>query len=144
VSTPSKPVPWMTNLSQESKLGRAQAGGHLPSLANTIVQHEQLSVFSLILNRIDAECKRICQTNVIPPSLFRKIPSDKLSEVTWQSCIDELHAKAPLLLQVLSKVVFHSDHRNQKKANTVHYPSICMVAAIILKDRSKISVGYSH
>ena len=51
VSTPSKPVPWMTNLSQpESKLGRALAGGHLPSLAKAIVQHKQLSnlVFSLI------------------------------------------------------------------------------------------------
>ena len=144
MSTPSKAVPWSKNLSkEESKIGRALAGGHLPSLAKAVVGHERLYelVFLHVLDRIDAECSTICQRNAVPPSVFRKIPVAQLGEFDWKSCIDELLAKAPSLLQILTKIACHSDHRNTKKMNSAHFPSICMAAAVILKERNKQMCG---
>ena len=73
MSTPSKPVPWTKVLSEEeSKIGRTLAGGHLLSLAKAVLGHKHLSelVFSLILDRLDAECNTLCHRSAVPLSLF--------------------------------------------------------------------------
>ena len=140
MSTPSKALPWCTNLSEEDcKVGRALAGGHLPSVAKAIVGHKQLQelVFALLVDKIDAECTTLCRRNAVPPSLFRKIPVSSYCDFDWKSCIDELTTKAPRLLQILCKIACHSDHRNNKKVSSAHYPSITMAAAVILKERNR-------
>lgn len=143
MSTPSKAVAWSKNLSDEdSKIGRALAGGHLPFLAKAVVGHECLYelVFLHILDRIDAECNTLCQRNAVPPSVFWKIPVSQLGVFDWKSCMDELLSKAPSLLQILTKITSHSDHCN-KNMNSAHFPSICMAAAVILKERNKNMCG---
>ncbi len=144
VFTPSKPSTWSKKLpDKESRLGRTLAGGHLPSVAKAIVGHGELCelVFLLLLDKIDSECNSLCLRSAVPPSLFRKIPVTQLGEVKWKTCVDELRAKAPLLLQILQKIACHSDHRNVKNVNTAHYPGICMAAAIILKERNREMCG---
>ena len=144
MSTPSKPVPWTKVLSEEeSKIGRTLAGGHLLSLAKAVLGHKHLSelVFSLILDRIDAKCNTLCQRSAVPLSLFRKIPVTQMGEFDWNSCIDELRAKVPSLLQFLTKIVCHSDHRNKKKVDSAHYPRISMAAAVILQERNREMCG---
>ena len=57
VSTPSRSVPWKTVLANnEQKIGRALAGGHLPSLANSIVSHNELRelVFLHFLDEVNS------------------------------------------------------------------------------------------
>ena len=60
MSTPSKALPWCTNLSEEDcKVGRALAGGHLPSVAKAIVGHKQLQelVFACRVHHpLSAQC----------------------------------------------------------------------------------------
>ena len=128
---------------QESRIGRALAGGHLPSLAKAVAGHEQLCqlVFSLFLDQIDAECSTLCRRCEEPPSLFRKIPVASMGDFQWSCCIDELRAKTPLLLQILTKIVCHSDSRNKKKVDSAHFPSVCMAVATILKERNREMCG---
>lgn len=99
MSTPSKAVAWSMNLPDEdSKIGRALAGGHLPFLAKAVVGHECLYelVFLHILDRIDAECNTLCQRNAVPPSVFWKIPVSQLGvystgKVAWTNYSQRLH-----------------------------------------------------
>ena len=144
MSTPSKTLPWCTTLSDEvMKLGSALADGHLPSIAKAIVGHTILSelVFTLFVEKIDAECSTLCRRSAVPPSLFRKVPVSQLSNFNWKSILDELAVKAPLFLQVLIKIACHGDYRNKKKVNSAHYPSIAMAAAVILKERNREMCG---
>ena len=55
--------------------------------------------------------------------------------------ISELQTRAPFLFKLLSKIVIHSDKRNQHKHGTVHHPGICVAVATILKERNKSMVG---
>jgi len=142
VSTPSRPKPWSKLLPEEdSKIGRALAGGSLQSLASAVMQHKSLSELILlrVLDTIGAECTTLCRRSL--PSLFRKISTPTLCEFNWQSMVDELQAKAPTLLRVLSTICANNDHRNQHKCGSAHYPSICMAASIILKERNREMCG---
>ena len=136
VSTPSKTLPWYTYLSEEdSKVGRALAGGNLSSVAKAIIGHKQLHnlVFALFVDQIDSECNTLCQRTTVPPSIFRRIPVSTLSNFDWKTCINELSAKAPHFLKILMKIACHNDHRNTKKVSSAHYPSIAMAASVILQ-----------
>jgi len=79
VSTPSRPKPWSKLLPEEdSKIGRALAGGSLQSLASAVMQHKSLSELILlrVLDTIGAECTTLCRRSL--PSLFRKISTPTL------------------------------------------------------------------
>ena len=139
VSTPSRSVPWKTVLANnEGKIGRALAGGHLPSLAKSIVSHNELRelVFLHFLDKVNAECSKLCQLKP-QPSLFRKIPSSMYDNFTWNVIVEDLKERAPTFFRVLSTVASHSDHRNKKKAGNAHNPGISMAAAVILKERNR-------
>ena len=101
---------------KEGKIGRALAGGHLPSLAKSIVSHNELRelVFLQFLDEINAECTTLCQLKP-QPSLFRKIPSSMYDNFTWKVLIDDLKGRAPNFFRVLSTVASHNDHHNKKK-----------------------------
>ena len=47
----------------------------------------------------------------------------------------------PSLYEILSTICAHSDHRNQHKHSSAHWPSICMAAAILLNGRSREMCG---
>ena len=144
MSTTSKRVPWCTSLTEDdAKIGRVLAGCHLPSLAKAIFNHGQLRelVFTLFLNQIDRECNTLCQRSAAPLSRFRHIPVSDLTEFDWKACIDELSVKAPHFLEVLTKIVCHSDASNKKKVTSAHYPAICMATCIILKERNREMCG---
>ena len=86
------------------KLGRALAGGHLPTIAKLVLAHEGIRehVLLKVFDLVDAECGKLCQRSGNPPSLFRKIPVDKLPRFQWGPCIEELEVKAPTLLRMLA------------------------------------------
>ena len=122
-------------------IGRALAGGHLPSLAKAIMHHHQLreAVVLRVLDQIDSECTKLCQNS--PQSLFSKVSVMEWVDFRWEQFIHELQVKAPLLLQMLSTISSHNDHRNKLKHGTAHFPGICMAAAVILNERSQRMTG---
>ena len=126
-----------------TKLGKAIAGGHLPSVAKAVIGHKQLQeeVFKLILDKVDNECNELCRRQSSSLSLFRRAPLMQFVEWDWKFAIDELVNKAPTLLQILTTIASHSDHRNSKKLGNAHYPGIIMSAAVILKERNREMVG---
>ena len=143
----------MTNLSDNSSIlstldkattaiGRALATGHLPSLAEAIMDHEDLAdkVLQLFLDKLESECARLSQHS-LPLSPFRRIPTDEYATFEWKEIIENLSQKAPTLFHVLSSIVAHSDRRNKKKVNTAHYPGLCMTVGVLLKERNREMCG---
>ena len=100
-----------------SSLGRALAGGHLPTIAKAVLSHEGLKELIMLkmIDAIDLEASKLCQYNSDSPSLFRKIKVERLPEFSWDSCISELQSKAPILLRILSTLASRNDHCNQHK-----------------------------
>lgn len=144
MSTPSKPAPWTRILNEEeNKLGRALAGGHIPSVAKAFMEHHQLrrAVLLLFLDEINRECNTLCSK--IQPSLFRKIPVTQLQDFQWEGIISDLQNSAPTLLQILSSIVVRNDHR-RNRTGTAHYPSICMAVSILLKERNRELCGLQY
>ena len=88
------------------------------------------------LDQLDNECIKLCQVTM--PSLFSKVPPSELESFEWERCICDLQEKTPLFLQILSTIASRNDHRNKCKAGKVHYPGICMAAAVILKERCQL------
>lgn len=143
MSTPSRPAAWTRTLDDaESKVGRALAGGHIPSLAKAIMGHQGLreAVVLNVLDMLDSECSALCR-RTIPLSLFCKVPLPELEQFQWDHFIGELQNKAPTLLQILSTITSHNDHRNKLKSGRSHYPGICMAAALVLRERNQRMTG---
>lgn len=128
-------------MEEESALGRALAGGHIPSVAKAVVNHSGLreAVFLKLLDEVDAECSKLCRRSEL--SAFRKVPVSDMSTFDWKVLIDELLLKAPMLLQILRTLTSSSDHRNKHKSGSIHHPGICMAASVILKERNREMCG---
>ena len=123
---------------------QALSSGHLPSAAKAIVQYADLAdqVFQLIFNKIDNECSILCNRSSNSSTLFRKTNPENLETFEWKMYINELSTKAPYLLQLISTIVCHSDHRNKTimKVNEAHYPGISMACAVLLKETGRCVV----
>lgn len=130
-------------LSEEnSKLGRALAGGHIPSVAKAVMGHKSLreAVILSVLDQLESECSKLCQKSN-PPSLFCKVPVSEIKEFEWDNLIEEFKNKAPLFFQILCSVTSRNDHRNKSKHGRAHNPGICMAAAVVLKERNQKMTG---
>lgn len=88
---------------------------------------------------INDECLELCKKS--PPSMFRKIHISELHKFQWQSLIDKLQIRAPILLKVFQVITSHSDSRNELKFGNVHFPAICMAIGILLKERNRQMCG---
>ena len=126
-----------------ARLGRALAGGHLPTIAKAVFAHDGLRELVLLklLDTIDSECSVLCRRNASSQSPFRKVPVDAMEGHQWSNCIHELESKAPTMLKVFSIICTRNDHRNQHKCGDSHHPGICMAVAAILKERNREMCG---
>ena len=127
------------------KIGRALAGGHLPSIAKAIFAHNGvreevlLKVMDLINEEVDSLC-RIAKENE-PSSPFRHILVSDLESFTFQNCLCQLQEKSPFLYRLMVSLVQRNDHRNNSKRGDSHIPGICTAVAIMLKERNKHMCG---
>ena len=141
-TTPSRDEQWVTNLPESQwKIGRALASDNLSALARAVSKHDELFqlVSSLIFKKMEEECAHLCKRSL--PSLFQKIPLSQLECFNWDNCISELQEKAPLLLNLLTSIVSHTDYLNKTKNSFFHYPGIAMAVAIMLKERNREMCG---
>lgn len=112
----------------------------MPSVADAIIEESDLCemVFERIADKINSECFRVCQLTK-PLSPFRKIDVSKCSSFQWKVLVEDLSQKAPTLLKILSSIVV--DKRKKAAVTSTHHPSLCMAAAILLKERSREMCG---
>ena len=89
---------------------------------------------------MDQECSVLCERRS-PPSPFRTTAVDGFQTFQWKDFIDDLTQRAPTLLSLLSTIVSHTDHRNEKKTASAHDPGICMTTAVLLKERNREMCG---
>lgn len=110
-------------------------------MAKAVASHQGLRdlIFSEFVKQVDQECTNICKRSL--PSLFRKMSTSEVQDFQWKQLVKELQTVAPSLYEMLSAICEHSDHRNQHKRCSAHWPSICMAAAILLKERSREMCG---
>ena len=125
----------------EGKVARALLGGHAPSIAKAVLEREDVKeeVIKQLLREINEECSKLCSKTAISP--YRTIPVDQLAGLKWKDMAEELQQKAPLLFSVLLSIVSRNDNRNVVKVAAAHYPGICSVAAILLKERNREMCG---
>ena len=127
-----------------SKVVRALAGGNITLIARAIFASECLldAVLQKVIATLDMELVQLTKRNANPPSLFRRVPlDDSLTQFRWCDCIDELKVKAPKTLQLVLALVSKNDDRNNKKCGDAHFPGICMLIAIMLKERNREMCG---
>ena len=144
MSTPSRPTPYSTEIDTSLvRLGRALAGGHLPTIVRAIFSHKELRhlVELKMLDILNSECSTLCRRKVDPPSPFRKIEVSQLAEFKWSNFIQDLEVNAPTLLKVFSTIASHNDHRNDHKLGERHVPGIYMAISTLLKERNREMCG---
>ena len=127
----------------EGNVVRQLIGGHAPSIASVVMGMRDVkeALLSIFTDTISDECKTLCRNLPDHISQFRSIPVTKLVEFTWVGLIEELEAKAPTLVHLITAIVSHRDHLNKSKVGTAHYPGICAVAALLLKERNREMCG---
>ena len=144
VQTPNLPTPYSAELPADLlKIGRALAGGHIPTIAKAVFSHAPLKeeIVLKVLDTVSNECGDLCRKGPDNISLFRNIPLEQMEEFEWAQCIEELQKKAPTLLRLLSTIVQHNDHRNTSKRGDRHSPGINMAVAVLLKERNREMCG---
>lgn len=137
VNNPSQETSFSQSLGDaEGKVAMALLEGHAPSIASAVLAMEAVkeAIFTSFLESINRECSVLCQTSTV--SHFRHIPVDQLKIFKWNTLIDELESKSPLLLKILTSIAVRNDHRNKKKVGPAHYPGIGTAAAVLLKERN--------
>ena len=124
-------------------MGRALAGGDLQAIAKAVFNSDGLreQLLQRFTDTLNNEVTELCRKRADPPSLFRRIPIEKVPDFKWCDCIAELKSKAPILLQVLSALVSSNDNRNKQKRGDVHHPGVCIAIAILLKERNRELCG---
>ena len=127
----------------EGNVVRQLIGGHAPSIASVVMGMREVreALLSKFTDTISDECKSLCRNLPDHTSQFQSIPVAKLVEFTWVGLIEELEAKAPTLLHLIKAIVTHRDHQNRTKVGPAHYPGICAVAALLLKERNRTMCG---
>ena len=129
----------------EGEIAESLVNGHTPSIASAILNIKSLqeAVITHLIQTLTNECNKLCQLTR-GPSLFRTIPVMDLASVRWEAFIEELHTKAPTLLNILLTIVAVRDKKNTTKVGTSHYPGVCTAIAILLKERNMHMCGLQH
>lgn len=144
MESPPRP-PFCTKIHPNfSEVVQALAGQSIASITRAIFASEGLldAVLQKVIDILDMELVQLTKRNTNPPSLFRQIPlDDTLPQFRWYNCIDELKVKAPSALQLASALVSKNDNGNQKKCGDAHFPGICMLIGIMLKERNREMCG---
>ena len=127
------------------KIGRALAGGHLPSIAKATFAHNGLreelllKVMDLVNEEVDALCRKEKENE--SPSPFRHIPVLDFESFSLKDCTRQLQEKSPFLYRLIISLVQRNDHRNKSKRGDSHIPGICTAVAILLKERNQHMCG---
>ena len=139
---PSKTTKETTLPQDSTAIGRTLAEGHLPSVADAIMNHKQLysAVLDRFVQKVNAECQDMCK-HTLPLSPFRKMDAaDQCGSFEWKTFVEDLKKKAPTLHTVFSCIVSRSDQH----PNRTHYPGLCMSVAILLKERNREMSGLQY
>lgn len=143
VSTPFHTSPYCGQLEgAEGRLAQTLLGENASSIAKAAlaISGVREAIIQVLLGDMEDECRKLCRKKPTC-TLFRKYPVDKLAEFKWMDLINELKCDAPLLLDIISSLVSHSDSRNKTKAGPAHYPGICSTVAVLLKERNREMCG---
>lgn len=145
VTTPSRGIPYSGQLGPtEGKLARAVLGGNAASIAKAAMSVEGVreAVVQQLLGTLNTECSKLCRKKTTSsPSLFRRIPIEKLAEFKWDDMMTELEKEAPLLLKIMQCLVARNDWRNKSKVGVVRHPGICAAVGVMLKERNREMCG---
>ena len=87
----------------QAKVVKALVSGHVPTTVSVLLDIDTLR------ERETRQCL---------------LPQQSSLQIDWETFVAELRANAPKLLHILTAVVSFSDHRNQTKVGSKHFPDI--------------------
>ena len=99
--------------------------------AHTLFKSLPNATLREVLNAVRRECESMCK--VKPSSLLRSSSVAELKQMEWASILDELKARAPVLLSIITEAATSRSGSSRAPLPTI----IAMAVAIVLKSRSK-------
>ena len=113
-------------------LGKMLCRGTYKQIAAAVWRNPILRkhVQQLYLQEVDRECTALCSLK--NPSCFRSPKKEDLQSFSLKKFNSELESKAPLF----SAVLWTASARKSKREDAFWQPSVCMSAAVLLKNRS--------
>ena len=115
-------------------LGKMLCRGTYSQIANAVWKHPTLKkhMQQLFLKQIDSECSQLCSSK--SPSCIRSPKVPDMKNFSFKKFDEELKTKAPQLSAVLKTASLRKSKR--EKHDAFWLPSVCMSAAVLLKNRS--------
>ena len=113
-------------------LGKMLCRGTYKQIAGAVWKNPILRKFiqQLYLEEVDRECTAMCSLK--NPSCLRSPSKKDLQSFSFKKFNSELESKAPLF----SAVLWTASVRKSKRDDEFWLPSVCMSAAVLLKNRS--------
>ena len=113
-------------------LGKMLCRGTYKQIAGAVWKNPILRKYmqQLYLEEVDRECTAMCSLK--NPSCLRSPSKKDLQRVSFKKFNSELESKAPLF----SAVLWTASVRKSKRDDEFWQPSVCMSAAVLLKNRS--------
>ena len=133
IKWPSRPNAKVNNLHDGlASLGKMLCRGTYKQIARAVWKNPILRkhVQQLYLEEVDRECTAMCSLK--NPSCLRSPSKEDLKSFSLKKLDKELESKAPLF----SAVLWTASVRKSKKDDEFWQPSVCMSAAVLLKNRS--------
>ncbi|XP_078363701.1 uncharacterized protein LOC144647887 [Oculina patagonica] len=133
IKWPSRPNAKVNNLHEGlESLGKMLCRGTYKQIARAVWKNPILRkhVQQLYLEEVDRECTAMCSLK--NPSCLRSPSKKDLQSFSLKKFNTELESKAPLF----SAVLWTASVRKSKRDDRFWQPSVCMSAAVLLKNRS--------
>ena len=114
------------------QLGKALCRGTFKEISNVAFKHTNIKkeIMKLFLKSIAKESEEMCSRK--NPSILRKTKREDIVNFSFDSFVDELKVKAPVLCGALMVATVKNTH-NQK--SNIWIPSITVDASVLLKNR---------
>ncbi len=94
----------------------------------------QKAIVAAIGTEVRTECQNLCTTTEKQQSVLRKTSAVDLKQFNWDTVVDELRSRAPVLYTILGESVHRYRRQHPKE---VSQRSIGFAAAILLRERNK-------
>ena len=146
---PSKTTRKIVEENTNAKIIRQIAHGELEMAARNVMNQKEMkeTILKEVERDIQAECTALCSRK--SPSIFSKVSSDDLMQLTDTAIVEELQERAPILSRCIkattrSKRSMAEKEKAKKGEKDKRIPAISLAVSILLRSRCSYMSANSY
>ena len=146
---PSKTARKIVEENTNAKIIRQIAHGKLEMAARNVMNQKEMkeTILKEVERNIQAECTALCSRK--SPSIFSKVSSDDLMQLTNTAIVEELQERAPILSRCVkattrSKRSMAENEKAKKGEKYKRIPAISLAVSILLRSRCSYMSANSY